>query len=222
MDHPIEPQPVAETLAGLRKSHSDELQTVTDRVLLEIGHLDRAVYGAIADTPTPTLDEPMRRLSNAANFSKLWIGAAAGLAAVGGKPGRHAAVTGMVAVGVASAVVNQGIKRLYPRERPDREGKEVPKDRHVEMPESTSFPSGHSASGFAFATAIGGQLPVVGAGLRFLAGAVAYSRVHTGVHYPGDAVAGSIVGAGIGGIVAVASRRLASCSYTERGGDDRP
>lgn len=222
MADPIEPQPVAETLAGLRKSHGDELQTVTDRVLLELGRLDRAVYGAVADTPTPTLDEPLRRLSNAANFSKLWIGTAAGLAVLGGKPGRHAAVTGMVAVGLASAVVNQGIKRLYPRERPDREGEEVPEDRHVKMPESTSFPSGHSASGFAFATAVASQLPVVGAGLRFLAGAVAYSRVHTGVHYPGDAVVGSIVGAGIGGMVAAASRRLANCSYTEREGDARP
>jgi len=210
VDNPIEPQPVAETLAGLRKSHGDELQTVTDRVLLELGQLDRAVYGAIADTPTPTLDEPLRRLSNAANFSKLWIGAAAGLAAVGGKPGRRAAATGMVAVGVASAVVNQGIKRMYPRARPDREGEEVPEDRPANMPESTSFPSGHSASGFAFATAVASQFPLVGAGLRFLAGAVAYSRVHTGVHYPGDAVVGSLVGAGIGGIVAGASRRLAN------------
>jgi undecaprenyl-diphosphatase len=179
-------------------------------VLLELGQLDRAVYGAIADTATPTLDEPLRRLSNAANFSKLWIGAAVGLAAVGGKTGRRAAATGMVAVGVASLVVNQGIKRLYPRKRPDREGEEVPEDRHVEMPDSTSFPSGHSASGFAFATAVAGQLPIAGAGLRFLAGTVAYSRVHTGVHYPGDAVVGSLVGASIGGIVATASRRLAN------------
>ena len=28
----------------------------------EFGQLDRAVYAAIADTPTPLLDEPMRRL----------------------------------------------------------------------------------------------------------------------------------------------------------------
>ena len=79
----------------------------------------------------------------------------------------------------------------------------------MRMPDSTSFPSGHSASGFAFATAVSSQLPVVGAGLRFLAGAVAYSRVHTGVHYPGDAVVGSLVGAGVGGIVAASARRFA-------------
>lgn len=207
MDHPLEPQPPAETLAGLRHASGDTPKTNLDSVLAELGQLDRAVYGAIADSPTPSIDEPMRRLSNAANYSRLWIGAAAGLAAIGGKRGRHAAVTGLVSIGVASAVVNQGIKRLYPRARPDREGEDVPEQRHVRMPDSTSFPSGHSASGFAFATAASSQLPVVGAGLRFLAGAVAYSRVHTGVHYPGDAVVGSLVGAGVGGIVAVVARR---------------
>ena len=66
------------------------------------------------------------------------------------------------------------------------------------MPASTSFPSGHAASGFAFASAIGREQPWLGLGLRFLAAAVAYSRVHTGVHYPGDAVAGSLIGAAPG------------------------
>jgi undecaprenyl-diphosphatase len=71
------------------------------------------------------------------------------------------------------------------------------------MPASTSFPSGHSASGFAFATAVGSELPWLALPLRFLAAAVAYSRVHTGVHYPADAVVGSIVGAGTGQAAAV-------------------
>lgn len=207
---PVKPEPVAEVLARRRRSSGEEPSATEDRILLELGRLDRAVYAAIADTPTPTLDEPIRRLSNAANFSKLWIGVAAGLAVVGGRRGRRAAATGLIAIGVTSAVVNQGIKRLYERQRPDREGEEVPEARRVRMPDSTSFPSGHSASGFAFATAVGGQLPAVGAALRFVAGAVAYSRVHTGVHYPGDAVVGSLVGAGLGGVVAGAARRWVS------------
>lgn len=208
MDHPLESQPPAETLAALRHSSRDVPETTIDQVLGELGRLDRAIYAAIADTPTPSLDEPLRQLSNAANYSKLWLGIAVALAAAGGKRGRHAAGSGLVAIGVASAVVNQGIKRIYPRVRPDREGEDVPEQRHVEMPESTSFPSGHSASGFAFATAVSSGFPVVGAGLRFLAGGVAYSRVHTGVHYPGDAVVGSLVGAGVGSIVAAAARRF--------------
>lgn len=202
---PAEPPSVTETLIDLRGG--DESDETTERVFRELGKVDRAVYGAVADTPTPTIDEPIRRLSDAASFSKLWMGLAAAMALVGGRRGRHAAITGLISIGFTSAIVNQGLKRLHPRARPDREDEDVPMERRVEMPDSTSFPSGHSASGFAFATAVGSQLPVVGVALRFLAGAVAYSRVHTGVHYPGDAVVGSLVGAGIGGTVGAISRR---------------
>ena len=43
-----------------------------------------------------------------------------------------------------------------------------------------------------------GELPLLGLPLRSVAAAVAYSRVHTGVHYPGDVLVGSIVGAAVG------------------------
>jgi undecaprenyl-diphosphatase len=76
------------------------------------------------------------------------------------------------------------------------------------MPASTSFPSGHAASGFAFASAIGRDQPGLGLALRFLAAAVAYSRVHTGVHYPGDVVVGALIGASTGQAVAGLVDRL--------------
>jgi membrane-associated phospholipid phosphatase len=62
------------------------------------------------------------------------------------------------------------------------------------MPTSTSFPSGHSASAFAFATAVGKEILAISGPLRGLAGAVAYSRVHTGVHYPTDVIIGASIG----------------------------
>ena len=71
------------------------------------------------------------------------------------------------------------------------------------MPRSLSFPSGHSASAFAFATAVGQLIPLAAPPLRFVAAMVAYSRVHTGVHYPGDVIVGSLVGA-LAGRAAVA------------------
>jgi undecaprenyl-diphosphatase len=80
------------------------------------------------------------------------------------------------------------------------------------MPGSTSFPSGHAASAFAFAYAVGRHLPVLGLPIRLLAAGVAYSRVHTGVHYPGDVVLGSILGAATAAMVAAASDRLPSHS----------
>ena len=47
---------------------------------------------AVAGTDTPWLDQPLRRLSSAANYSRLSMGAAAALAAMGGARGRRAAV----------------------------------------------------------------------------------------------------------------------------------
>jgi undecaprenyl-diphosphatase len=160
----------------------------------DLDRLDAAVYAAIAATPTPTLDTALRRLSDAADHSKLSIAAAALLSVTGGSKGRHAAANGLASVGVTSAVVNLLLKPLAVRHRPDREADRVPFARHVRMPTSSSWPSGHSAAAFAFATGVGQSLPEAGAPLRALATLVAYSRVHTGVHYPGDAVAGSVIG----------------------------
>ena len=77
------------------------------------------------------------------------------------------------------------------------------------MPGSTSFPSGHAASAFAFAYAVGRHLPALAVPIRLLAAAVAYSRVHTGVHYPGDVVIGSVTGAGTAAMVAAVADRAA-------------
>lgn len=177
--------------------------------LRQMAEVDRAVYRAIAATPTPLLDEPLRRLSAMADHAKLWVGLAGALALLGGRRGRRAAVTGLVAVGVNSAVVNLPMKFAGRRARPDREGAGVPADRWRPMPTSTSFPSGHSASAFAFAGAVSAVLPALTVPLRALATAVAYSRVHTGVHYPGDVLAGTLVGATIGEATARTGRVVA-------------
>jgi undecaprenyl-diphosphatase len=184
--------------------------------LRELGAVDQAIYSAVASTPTPSLDEPLRRLSNTANNSRLWLAIAAGLAVAGGRSGRRAAVRGTVAIGITSALVNLQVKSMWIRPRPDRAGAGIPEQRDVRMPASTSFPSGHAASGFAFASAIGRDQPGLGLALRFLAAAVAYSRVHTGVHYPGDVVVGALIGASTGQAVAGLVDRLPSVRIPSR------
>jgi membrane-associated phospholipid phosphatase len=162
--------------------------------LRDAERIDVAVYAAIAATPTPALDRAMTRLSRAADYSRLSLASAGILAATRGELGRRAAVSGLASVGVTATLVNVGIKPLGRRRRPDPVESEVPLARQVPMPRSTSFPSGHSASAFAFATGVGQVLPREALLLRALAAAVAYSRVHTGVHYPADVVAGSLLG----------------------------
>jgi undecaprenyl-diphosphatase len=178
--------------------------------LVDTRRVDQAVYAAIAVTPTPALDAGLTRLSRAANKSRLWMSAGAVMAVAGGRPGRRAAVQGLASVAVSSAVVNLGIKHVAGRRRPDREGAFVPVDRHVPMPDSRSFPSGHSASAFAFAAGVGNQLPLVAGPLHGLAAVVAYSRVHTGVHYPGDVVVGALLGTVIGQLTTRVLDRYAS------------
>jgi membrane-associated phospholipid phosphatase len=162
--------------------------------LADARNVDQAVYAAIARTPTPALGRGMSTLSHAANYSRLWMASAAVLALLGGRSGRRAATEGLASVAVTSATVNLAVKRVGRRQRPDRNEENVPIARHVRMPTSLSFPSGHSAVAFAFAAGVGNRLPVVGVPLHAIAGVVAYSRVHTGVHHPSDVVVGSILG----------------------------
>lgn len=188
------------------------------RWLTDAERVDAAVYAAIASTPTPSLDRAMSRLSHAADYSRLSIAAAAALALAGGPRGRRAAASGLASVGLTSTIVNIAVKPLSRRRRPDRIAENVPLGRHVRMPVSTSFPSGHSAAAFAFATGVGNVMPQVAVPLRGLAALVAYSRVHTGVHYPGDAVVGSLIGTALAQITTHAlDRRRGNGSVREPG-----
>jgi membrane-associated phospholipid phosphatase len=164
------------------------------RWLDDAERVDVALYAAIAQTPTPALDRAMARLSHAADYSRLSLAAAAVLAATGGRRGQRAAAIGLASVGTTATIVNLAMKPLGRRPRPDRAVEQVPVARHVRMPSSTSFPSGHSATAFAFATGVGHVLAPAAIPLHGLAALVAYSRVHTGVHYPGDVVAGALMG----------------------------
>lgn len=165
--------------------------------LEDASRVDEAVYAAIARTPTPALDRAMSKLSRTADYSRLSLTAAAGLAIFGGRRGRRAAISGLAALGATATIVNVAVKPLSNRRRPDRAGQGVPEARHIPMPVSQSFPSGHTAAAVAFSTGVGQVLPPASIPLHLLAAVVGYSRVHTGVHYPGDVILGALIGGGI-------------------------
>lgn len=171
--------------------------------------VDLALYAAIARTPTPALDRAMSRLSSAADYSRLSLVSAGLLALAGGRTGRRSAGWGLASLAVTATVVNLAVKPLGRRRRPDRLAEDVPLARHVPMPVSRSFPSGHTAAAFAFATGVGNVSPAAAAPLRALAAVVGYSRVHTGVHYPGDVIAGALMGTTLAQLTTSVRKRLA-------------
>ncbi|WP_194291304.1 diacylglycerol kinase family protein [Cumulibacter manganitolerans] len=164
--------------------------------LRAVAALDERVYGALAAAHSPVLDRTMPALSRAADYSVLWMSLATAMRVFGGRRSKRAAARGLGTVAVSSLVTNQGLKRLHWRNRPD--GNLVPLRRQAKrMPTSSSFPSGHSASAAAFATAVAFENAPLGAALGVLALGVGTSRVATGAHYPSDVLTGFAVGAGV-------------------------
>ena len=209
MTSPAAAEPVEERLADrLGARYGDDRLSGLVWALRRLGKLDRDVYRVVAGLPTPWLDGPRRRVSHFANFSKPWFLVAAALALFGGPKGRRGALAGVSAIGLTSLLVNQPMKLAGERGRPQRAQLGVPETRWVRMPSSASFPSGHSASAAAFGVAVGAVLPRLRVPLRAAAAVVGFSRVYTGVHYPGDVVVGAAVGAALGRLTSKVAVRL--------------
>jgi diacylglycerol kinase family enzyme/membrane-associated phospholipid phosphatase len=180
------------TIPGLAKRRLRP--TVLPRTLQRV---DLALFRRVAATETPVLDVVLPKLSRAANRSLLWIGISGILWASENRFARRAALRGLIAIAITSAIANLPGKLLSNRQRPLIDV--VPQARRLaRVPASTSFPSGHAASAFAFAAGASLEVPALSIPLGILAVAVAYSRVYSGVHYPGDVVVGGALGVGVG------------------------
>ncbi|MFG2709109.1 bifunctional phosphatase PAP2/diacylglycerol kinase family protein [Streptomyces goshikiensis] len=161
---------------------------------------DRELFEAVARRHWPGADRVLPRLGRAANHGVLWGGAAAAIAVFGSARARKAALGGAASLALASATVNTLGKWSVRRPRPLLDG--VPAVRQLTtQPQTTSFPSGHSASAFAFAAGLALRSPGWGVVVAPVAASVAFSRVYTGVHYPSDVLAGAALGVTAGLVV---------------------
>jgi diacylglycerol kinase family enzyme/membrane-associated phospholipid phosphatase len=159
-----------------------------------VGRGDAALVRRAGALPPSRFDTFFRRLGRVADRSKLWFGIA-GLLVLRKGATRRAGLRGMAAIAGASFSASFVGKRLFPRRRPAAELLPVHR-RMTRRPRSSSFPSGHSASAFAFASAVTMEHKGIGALVLPLGAAVSYSRVHTGVHWPTDVAAGAAMGVG--------------------------
>jgi undecaprenyl-diphosphatase len=164
------------------------------------------LHAAIARrrAPRPTRwDALLVDVTGAADNAFLWLTLAAMLVTAGGRPGRRAAAQGVAGMVLSSAIANGPLKLGF--RRPRRSDRPL----LIAQPASYSFPSGHSATAFGFATGAAGRMPETATVLLPLAAAVAVSRVRVGVHTRVDVVAGAAVGVACGLLVAGCGNGLA-------------
>lgn len=93
----------------------------------------------------------------------------------------------------------------------------------VGFPNGYSFPSSHATLAFALAVVLAYKKPQYKKMLFILAILIGFSRIYLGYHFPGDVLAGSVLGTGIGfGVIAgyrlMKQRRVVSrsISYTKK------
>lgn len=118
----------------------------------------------------------------------------------------RAAGAALLAIGTAALLVTI-LKQTFDRARPPLVDATL--DPIGAVPASASFPSGHAATAFAAAVAIGLVHPRLRKPLLALAAVVALSRVYLGVHYVLDVLAGTILGVGVGVAAARVVRAVA-------------
>ncbi|MGK5638235.1 phosphatase PAP2 family protein [Streptomyces sp. URMC 126] len=162
------------------------------RLLAGLRDADRSLTKQAASRIPPAVGKVLSGVEETAESTKLWCGAAAAMACLGGWPGRRAAVTGVAALVVAQLVSNGLCKQVADRPRPPKEW--FPHDEVDDRPDSSSFPSGHTAAAVAFTAAVIPTWPAAGALCAVPAAMVAVERVQSGAHYPSDVAAGAAIG----------------------------
>ncbi len=161
--------------------------------------IDRRIFTAIHGLPHSPISDRYGSMVSDAGEGLGWVVAGAAMAWLGGPRGRRAGIATGLASLSATYLVQQLIKPVFRRKRPfvDSEILVV-----GVKPLDASFPSGHSASSFAAATAISAFYPRAAPLAFTLATGVGLSRVYLGHHFPSDVAVGAATGVGIGALLA--------------------
>lgn len=153
----------------------------------------------------PLTDRLFTTATHVGDFSLVWHVIGIGRGIVLRRPDQVVLLAAML--GLESLFVNQGVKRIFRRQRPTTTGD----DRlQVRRPTTSSFPSGHASSAaFAAMVLSGWDGRRIGLVWWKVAGIVALSRAYVRIHHGSDVVAGAMVGAALGLIGRRLARRYA-------------
>jgi undecaprenyl-diphosphatase len=177
-------------------------------LLASLQQLDAAAFLWLNGARHPLLDVLMPALSNK---RYALIPAALLLLALlrwGGRRAWLLAAAALLALGVTDLAAS-AVKALLQRVRPCHVFPAT--ELLARCTASLSLPSNHAANMASLAAAAWAGSRRLGLAVAGLALAVAYSRIYLGVHYPGDVLAGLLLGAALGTLAALLALRLLPC-----------
>jgi membrane-associated phospholipid phosphatase len=158
-----------------------------------LARLDRRALRALRTrVHPPALERAAVAYTTTGEYGAIWIAGALAGAALDRE--RRSAWLVAAALVPTSLCANAVVKRIVRRDRPRLRG--LPPVGHA--PSSPSFPSGHAATSFTGASAIGAIAPRTRAPLVAAAALMAFTRSYLGVHYPSDVIAGALLGNALG------------------------
>ena len=174
--------------AVLTLATAASLTVVAPAGAFELEAADYALLKAINQAHHPVADAAMIGLSNEVQLVATPLIAGYGLSGSWQAPAR------IFGAGLASGLAMTGAKMAFGRPRPYVTHPDLRTPRGGAP--MASFPSGHAAISFAGATAIAQLYPQWAVPAYAWAGAVSYSRMYLGEHYPTDVLAGAALGVG--------------------------
>lgn len=143
---------------------------------------------------SPRLERPMRFASDIGQPSVV-LGTLLLIAVLEPASGVHVARVALLAL-IPTNLAVEAVKRATERPRPDGE----------RNPANSSFPSSHAANAFALAAVLARRWRRPGVLFFLGAATIAFSRVYLNRHYPGDVIAGVLIGLGFAWIAERAYR----------------
>jgi undecaprenyl-diphosphatase len=153
--------------------------------------MDAAIFMQVYQWRSPILDQIMPVITHLGSGGALWLIWALLLYLFGSMQNKKIAILTVVALIVSFLFAQELIKELVDRNRPylTLEGIRT----LVHPLNSTSFPSGHTATSFACAMVLAraGRVKILPIMLAVLIG---FSRIYVGVHYPTDVMVGALIG----------------------------